>query len=89
MSGVVSDLQIRIGESKAQIEISDLPTIEADPTLIRQLLQNLVSNALKFSRKDVAPVIKVATGVRCAPDGSERRRANRLARWPRMLRLPR
>lgn len=71
MNSVVSDLQIRIEETKAQIETTELPTIEADPTLIRQLLQNLVSNALKFSRKDVAPVIKVATDMRRAADGSE------------------
>ncbi len=39
--------------------LGDLPTIEADATQMRQLLQNLLSNALKFSKADVKPVITI------------------------------
>jgi PAS domain S-box-containing protein len=56
---VLSDLELRVIEEGARIEISDLPTIEADPLQMRQLLQNLVSNAIKFRRLDVPPEIKV------------------------------
>ncbi|MEM7302716.1 MAG: PAS-domain containing protein [Pseudomonadota bacterium] len=57
---VVSDLQVRIEENKATIEFEELPTIQADPTQMRQLIQNLLSNALKFKKPDVDPVIKIA-----------------------------
>jgi len=56
---VVSDLEVRIQGLGATVEIGDLPTIDADPTQMRQLIQNLVSNALKFQRPDVKPVVRV------------------------------
>jgi signal transduction histidine kinase len=40
-----------------------LPTVEADATQIRQLLQNLIGNALKFHRPDVPPEIDVESAV--------------------------
>ena len=56
---VVSDLEIRIEQTKAKVEIGDLPEIEADSLQMRQLLQNLIGNALKFHRADVPPMIKI------------------------------
>ncbi|HVO24550.1 MAG TPA: ATP-binding protein, partial [Candidatus Margulisiibacteriota bacterium] len=47
-------------ETHGRVEIAALPTIEADPTQMRQLLQNLLSNALKFHRPDVAPSVRVS-----------------------------
>lgn len=56
---VLLDLEIKIGEVNGRFHISDLPTIEADPTQMRQLLQNLISNALKFHRPGHPPVINI------------------------------
>lgn len=56
---VLSDLDIRIRETNASIQIGHLPTITADPTQMRQLFQNLISNALKFRREDTSPIVSV------------------------------
>ena len=56
---VLSDLQIRVEQSGGRVELSDLPNIDADPLQMRQLLQNLIGNALKYQRADAAPVVKV------------------------------
>lgn len=47
---VLSDLEVRIEETNGQVEVGSLPTIDADPLQMRQLLQNLISNALKFHK---------------------------------------
>lgn len=59
---VISDLEVRIEETRAEIEIGELPVIDADPSQMRQLLQNLVSNALKFQREGVAPRVRIGSG---------------------------
>jgi two-component system sensor kinase FixL len=56
---VVSDLEACIEQVGGQVEIEELPTIQADPTQMQQMLQNLVGNALKFHREGVPPVVKV------------------------------
>jgi len=63
VEGVLSDLQIRIEEVNAKVEFDDLQTIQADSTQIRQLIQNLIGNALKFQRPGVSPIVKVSTRV--------------------------
>jgi signal transduction histidine kinase len=60
LNGVLSDLQIRIEETNATIEFDKLPLIQADSMQMRQLFQNLIGNALKFRKADVAPVIKIS-----------------------------
>ncbi len=57
---VVSDLEGRIQDTGGRVDLGDLPTIEADPTQMRQLLQNLIGNGLKFHRPGVSPVVTVA-----------------------------
>jgi PAS domain S-box-containing protein len=56
---VVSDLEARIEEVGGRVEVGELPTIEADRLQMRQLLQNLIGNALKFHKSGVAPVVAV------------------------------
>ncbi len=53
------DLETRIQESGGRVEVGELPILEADPTQMHQLLQNLISNALKFHRKEEPPLVKV------------------------------
>jgi light-regulated signal transduction histidine kinase (bacteriophytochrome) len=60
---VLSDLEVRIERTSGQVTVHDLPVIEADPMQIRQLLQNLVSNALKYHHKDVPPQVDISAQV--------------------------
>ncbi len=61
--GVVEDLEGRIELVKGRVELGDLPVIDAEPLQMRQLLQNLIGNALKFRRPEEPPVVKVAAEV--------------------------
>ncbi|WP_026463852.1 sensor histidine kinase [Adhaeribacter aquaticus] len=61
ISEVLSDLEIIIEKSGAKIERAPLPEIEAEPTQMRQLFQNLISNAIKFRKETEPPVIKIYT----------------------------
>ena len=55
----VADLTSRLEETGGHVELIDLPLVEADETQMRQLLQNLIDNGLKFHRPDTPPQIRV------------------------------
>ncbi len=57
---VLSDLEIRIEQTQSKIEVSNLPVLDADPSQMRQLVQNLVANAIKFHQKNSTPVVKIS-----------------------------
>lgn len=56
---VLSDLELTLEDAGARVELDALPTIEADPDQMRQLLRNLISNALKYRRSGEAMTIRV------------------------------
>ena len=56
---VLSDLESRITRSGAKVHMEGLPIVEADGVQMRQLFQNLISNALKFHKKDISPEIVI------------------------------
>ncbi len=60
---VVQDLQnefeLLIEQKRAILDFQDLPTIQAIPLQMNQLFGNLLSNALKYTRPDVPPVISI------------------------------
>lgn len=56
---VLSDLEVAIENSKTKIEVAELPIIEAEAVQMRQLFQNLISNAIKFRKDNETPIIKI------------------------------
>jgi PAS domain S-box-containing protein len=60
---VVNDLESRVEETEGEVYIKSLPTIQADPLQMRQLLQNLIGNALKFHKASEAPVVTVTAKI--------------------------
>lgn len=57
---VAADLAAVAQQSGGRIEVGALPTVFGDPTQLRQLLQNLMANGLKFARAGVPPQVTVA-----------------------------
>ncbi|MBC8283364.1 MAG: CHASE domain-containing protein [Nitrospinae bacterium] len=54
---VIEDLEARISETAGIIVYRDIPNLEADPVQMKQLFQNLLSNALKYHREGIPPVV--------------------------------
>jgi light-regulated signal transduction histidine kinase (bacteriophytochrome) len=60
---VLEDLDDSVRGSGAVVRVGALPTISADAPQMRQLLQNLISNALKFTRDGVSPEVDITATV--------------------------
>ena len=56
---ILVDLELVIEEKKATVEVTHIPPVQGVPSLLRQLFQNLLSNALKFSNPGVPPHIRI------------------------------
>lgn len=61
ISEVLTDLEVRLEQSEARVEVASMPVIIADPLQMRQLFQNLIGNALKFSQENRQPIVKISS----------------------------
>ena len=59
LSFVLDDLELHIEEKGAEIEVEVLPTIKGRPRQLQQMFENLIGNALKYSKEGIAPKIKI------------------------------
>lgn len=56
-----TDYDLLIEQKGATINFKDLPVLEAIPIQMSQLFSNLLSNALKFTKKEVKPLITISS----------------------------
>jgi two-component system, chemotaxis family, sensor kinase Cph1 len=75
----LSNLEISIQETSGDIRMEDLPVIEAEPTQMTQLFQNLIGNSLKFHRKDEPPVIRIRA--KMAHPSKNQPRTRQISMW--------
>ncbi len=69
---VLADLEVRIAETDAQVHVEGhWPVVEADPTQMRQLLQNLIGNALKFHHPERTPEVWLRARLEEASSGTQ------------------
>ena len=58
---VLLDLDHVIAEAAAEVVVDDLPVVEAEPLLMRQLMQNIISNSVKFRRTDTPARVHITS----------------------------
>jgi light-regulated signal transduction histidine kinase (bacteriophytochrome) len=58
---VLSDLAVSILESDAKIDVHELPVVYGNYAAVKSVFQNLISNAIKFRKKDVHPIITISS----------------------------
>lgn len=56
---VLEDLEVDIEQSRATVNIEKLPVVNGYPRQLQQMFQNLLTNAIKYRKPDVSPVIEI------------------------------
>lgn len=70
---VLSDLEVRVEKTGATVEVGDMPVIQGDAMQMRQLMQNLIGNALKFHALGAKPVVQIRSRTLDTASGVEPR----------------
>jgi signal transduction histidine kinase len=72
LNEVLVELDEEIKSKHAHIEIDKLPVLSVNPGLMKPLFQNLIGNALKYSKKDIEPVIRITHEVNTLLNGKNK-----------------
>ena len=60
---VLDDMEATIIEKHAQVKVDKLPVVYGDPRQMKQLFQNIISNALKYQKKNIFPFVTVTSEI--------------------------
>ncbi len=60
VNDILRDVELTIREKDAVVNVSDLPVVVGNPLRLRQLMVNLISNSLKYTRPEVTPVVDIS-----------------------------
>lgn len=63
VSAVLVDLEVALEETNGVVQVDPMPLIEADPSQMRQLFQNLIGNALKFRQEGQRAEVHITSRV--------------------------
>ena len=66
---VLTDLDEEIKSKSGKVIVENLPALTVNPSLMKPLFHNLIGNALKYSRKDASPVVKISAEVSAQLNG--------------------
>lgn len=80
LSEVLLDMDLQIQEKNATVHVDSLPNLPVYPRLIKSLFQNLINNAIKYSQKDVPPVIKITARMDTQQDVTDKLMVTRYCR---------
>ena len=61
LKNVQEDLEVEIEEKNATIIVDTMPVITGQKRQMQQLFQNLIGNALKYSKPDITPVVRISS----------------------------
>jgi PAS domain S-box-containing protein len=67
---VIEDMETRIEALGATIDVQPMPVLSGDATQLRQMFQNLVSNALKFAHPERPPIVRISARPAPLEDGA-------------------
>jgi signal transduction histidine kinase len=59
VDAVLNDLHLAISEKDAKVNVKKLPKVYGSESELRQLFQNLISNALKFTKPETRPIVSI------------------------------
>ncbi|MBO9682581.1 MAG: PAS domain-containing protein, partial [Flavisolibacter sp.] len=63
IKAVLQDLELQVHEKDAEVKIAPLPAVKGNRRQLQQLFQNLINNALKYSKENEHPVISITASL--------------------------
>jgi signal transduction histidine kinase len=80
LKDLLAEMEEEVHETQARISIDPLPPLVVSPTLMRPLFQNLISNALKYRKKDTEATIRIRSEVSIGVNDRDKNLVNRYCR---------
>jgi light-regulated signal transduction histidine kinase (bacteriophytochrome) len=80
LGDVLAEMETTIIEKDARVESDTLPSLSVNPVLMRPLFFNLIGNAIKYSKKDVKPVVKIYSEYSGGQNGAGQELKNKYCR---------